>query len=804
MGALSWVGALARHRPSRVVGPALGVALAVALLGSLGTFVASAKGQMTRRAIAQVPVDWQVQVQPGGDATAVASAIAARRGVVDVAPVAFGQSSGLSATTGETIQTTGPGVVVGLPEDYRARFPREIRTLAGAESGVLLAQQTAANLHAGPGDVISIAIAGASPVTVAVAGVVELPFADSLFQKVGAPTGSQPSAPPDNVVLVPIAAWHGAFDPIVQARPDLIHGQVHLRLDHHLPADPSAAYTRVTAAAHRLEADLSGSVLVGDNLGATLDAARKDALYAEVLFVLLATPGAGLAALLTRAVASTDRDRRRRELALLRLRGASLRQLNRFPLAEAAVAGTLGATLGLGGGLAVGHLAFASSTFGATATQSLLWAGASGLAAVAIALVAVVVPARRDATLVSVVAARRVVGRAGRPLVLRYGTDFVLLALAGIVFWATSRSHYSLVLAPEGVSNISVSYWVLSGPFLLWLGGALLSWRLADLFLGHQGPALRRAFRLVAGRLAGPVAATTRRQRRSLAASIVLVAMALAFAISTSVFNATYRQQVGVDALLTNGAPVTVVEPPAAKVPVGEVARLERVPGAGHVEPLVHRFVYVGNDLQDLYGVNPATIANAGKLQDAYFGGGTADEMLTRLKRQPNAVLVSDETMKDFQLHVGDPLHLRVRDAATGNLVEVTFDFVGVIKEFPTAPRDSFIVANASYIAQQTGDPSPGTFLVATNGSSPHTLAERVRHAVGTGATVTDIETSRRVVGSSLTAVDLAGLTRVELAYAVVLAIAATGLVLGLGISQRRRSFAIITALGAKPKQLAV
>jgi putative ABC transport system permease protein len=73
---------------------------------------------------------------------------------------------------------------------------------------------------------------------------------------------------------------------------------------------------------------------------------------------------------------------------------------------------------------------------------------------------------------------------------------------------------------------------------------------------------------------------------------------------------------------------------------------------------------------------------------------------------------------------------------------------------------------------------------------------------VGTQGKVTDIETSRRVIGSSLTAVDLAGLTKVELGFALVLAAAASGLVLALGLAERRRTFAIAGALGAKSRQL--
>ena len=54
-----------------------------------------------------------------------------------------------------------------------------------------------------------------------------------------------------------------------------------------------------------------------------------------------------------------------------------------------------------------------------------------------------------------------------------------------------------------------------------------------------------------------------------------------------------------------------------------------------------------------------------------------------------------------------------------------------------------------------------------------------MRSAVGTAAQVTDIQHQRRIVGSNLTAVELSGLTKVELGFALVLAVAASGLALG-------------------------
>jgi putative ABC transport system permease protein len=347
-----------------------------------------------------------------------------------------------------------------------------------------------------------------------------------------------------------------------------------------------------------------------------------------------------------------------------------------------------------------------------------------------------------------------------------------------------------------------VSYWAFAGPALLWAGAGLFAWRIADLALHHGRRLFARLLRPAAGPLAGTVSASLARQRRLLAAGVVLVALTVSFAGSTATFNATYRQQAGVDARLTNGADVTVTESPGSVVGPGAAADLAAVPGVAAVEPVQHRFAYVGADLQDLYGVRPGTIVGATRLQDAYFAGGTARELIGRLAARPDAVLVSAETVRDFQLHPGDPITLRLQDGRSKAFRDVAFHYAGVVKEFPTAPRDSFLVANADYISRATGSDAVGAFLIDTGGASPSAVAARVRRHLGTGAQVSDVDTSRRVVGSSLTAVDLAGLTRVELGFALLLAAAATGLVLALGLAERRRTFAITTALGANPRQL--
>jgi putative ABC transport system permease protein len=292
------------------------------------------------------------------------------------------------------------------------------------------------------------------------------------------------------------------------------------------------------------------------------------------------------------------------------------------------------------------------------------------------------------------------------------------------------------------------------------------------------------------------------RQRRMLAAAVTLVALTAAFAASTAVFNATYQQQAEADARLTNGADVSVVESPGTVVGPGAAAALAKVPGVKSIEPLQHRFAYVGADLQDLYGVRPTTILDAGKLQNGWFAGGSAKQLMDTLSQRPDNLLVSQETVKDFQLQPGATVRLRLQDGVTKQLTSVSFHYAGVAKEFPTAPRDSFLIANRGYVAKATGSDAVGTFLVQTDGTNPATVAGRIRGQVGTSAAVTDIVTQRKIIGSNLTAVELGGLTRVELGFALILAICASGLALGLGFGERRRAFAIASALGAKQRQL--
>jgi len=120
---LLWLRRLAGSQLWKTAGAAVGVAMAIALLGSLGAFLTYSFSVMTERAIAGVPVDWQAQLAPGADVAAVSQAVTVIARPSAMERVEYANAGGFSSNLHGTVQTTGAGVVVGLGPTYRRSFP---------------------------------------------------------------------------------------------------------------------------------------------------------------------------------------------------------------------------------------------------------------------------------------------------------------------------------------------------------------------------------------------------------------------------------------------------------------------------------------------------------------------------------------------------------------------------------------------------------------------------------------------------------------------------------------------------------
>ncbi|MFS8112238.1 ABC transporter permease [Rhizobium jaguaris] len=794
-----WLKALLRRRFGRIAGTAMGVAVTVALITLLSLFLTDSSASMTRRAVSAVPIDWQVEVSPGADPAMISDAIGKAALISAERQVFYAAIDGLEASARGTVQTTGPGKAVAFDRDYLKDFPKEMRLLSGRADGILVAQQTAANLAIVPGNTISITRAGLPPYSVKVDGVVDLPDADALFQAVGLPPQAAPKAPPDNVVILPMETWQALFGSQQVARADTTRVQLHVRLDHaRLPASPVDAWNQVAGAAKNLEARIAGQALLANNLGARLDAVRGDSLYATVLFVFLGVPGIALACLLTFAIASAGGGHRRMEQALLRIRGADTHHILILSAAEAIVVAMIGTTTGL-----IVAVLFASSQFGTDTRLSIPLIALSFFMGLLLSLAAFQVTAWRNAHYRSVHVARRAIHRPETSPWQRLWLDILLLSASLLLFLQSASTGYQVVLAPEGVAATAIDYYAFIAPALFWIGSALLVLRLSGLAIAGNGKVLKWLIGPVAGRLTPIVSAALSHQSTRISTGIAMTALAVSFATSTAIFNTTYNAQALVDAELTNGADVTVFGTTANAAGEKRDA-LAALPGVKGIQPMQHRFAYVGNDLQDLYGIDPTAIGKATSLSDAYFSGGTAAKLLADLAATPNGVLVSEETVQDFQLKIGDTINLRLVNGADNQYHAVPFVFLGVAREFPTAPKDSFLVANAAYVAKMTGIKA-SEYVLMKAADDPAALARTVSRilSVDPSLQVKDIGSAANIIGSSLTAVDLSGLTAIELTFAFGLAISAAGLMLWLGFADRRRDFAILMAIGAKPGQIA-
>ena len=337
-------------------------------------------------------------------------------------------------------------------------------------------------------------------------------------------------------------------------------------------------------------------------------------------------------------------------------------------------------------------------------------------------------------------------------------------------------------------------------PALLWLGATLFLVRLRG-----------RALAWLSLRAAGPRARTWRgfllvsagRRGAAINRGLVLLGLLLAFGVELGLFSATYDQQARVDAQLTLGADVVVTAQPSVRGAPGVRRAIAGTPGVAGLSGVDHSYAYVGPDLQDTFGIDPATIRGATSLRNSYFLGGTAGQLLDRLRSTPDGVLVSRETITDYALSVGDLLRLRVYDRRLGRFHVVPFHVVGVVQEFPSAPRDSFMVANLRYLERVTRDPRPNVYLVKAAGSPvalAHRLAGRTRRL---GATVRNIREQTAQTVSSITTVALAGITRIEEAFCLALAAAAMGLFTAVALVERRRELATMAALGASLRRIA-
>ena len=124
------------------------------------------------------------------------------------------------------------------------------------------------------------------------------------------------------------------------------------------------------------------------------------------------------------------------------------------------------------------------------------------------------------------------------------------------------------------------------------------------------------------------------------------------------------------------------------------------------------------------------TLPAVAPLSDGFFQGTTAAAALQALASQPDAILVSAETAKDYSLVAGDRVRIRVPDAHGSSATSI-FGWPAWRSNSRPPPKDAFLVANQAYVAAQSGDPSISFVLARSAGVPRATTSRRAWAQVG-------------------------------------------------------------------------
>jgi putative ABC transport system permease protein len=688
-----------------------------------------------------------------------------------------------------------------------------VRQTAGTYAGgtVLLSPDAAQALGAGPGTLLSLSVPGrAAPLLLTVGGLADFSKADPLFAARSIDNQGEFIQVP-NVLVMPLATFGtilpalkadaASAGPVVKATP-VLEAEIHLDR-FRLATDPTVAAVTTQGIKRSVERLAPGRVAVIDNLSDALVAATSDSILAKVLFLFLGLPGVLVAAYLSRYAGGLLAQARRREQATLRARGAQPRHLISDLSYAALGVAAIGSVLGLVLGLATTAVVLGPSALTSASRQSfLISVVVSVVAGVATTLLAVYVPGRRALAREAGNERREMEATPAAPVWLRMKLDLVFLAAAAAVWTITNLAGGFRITPAEGQS-VSLSFYTLLAPLLMWLGFTLLAvrvllWGAGKLKVGDG----RRVGRLTSGTLFRSVS------RRSLAlgSGVVALALAIAFGSSLALFIATYDAQKQADARFVLGSDVRVTPSALAQQSSGFASQL-RVAGVTSVTPVQQTSgAVVGTDKRMLVAVDAVGFAGTATLTDSFFVNGSAAATMSALRGDPAGLLVSTEMARTFNIQTGDQINVQLLDR-TGHLVPVTFHAVGTFKDFPGYPQGIDMVGNLAFYQSATGLDQAAFFLVRTGDASPAAVA-RVSDLIKAGPGRTApllVETSAMAFNrdqSTLTAINLRGLGGLQAVYTVLISAAAIGIfVFGL-LMQRRKEYVTMRALGIRMSQL--
>lgn len=827
---------LVTRNPRRTVTHLFGLALAVGLFAGILFFVDATARQMTATAIAPVKLDIIAHAtRPDVNVAEAAPVVAAQRGISAAEPVYAADFA--SAVKAGSTQTSPAGRMFAISPTYFQTFDvLQISEGRFDSAGVMISEAMAIAQNLKVGDLIQFTFAGVDkPVVLPVTGIVNMDNADALFATA---TEAENAIVADVAfvgsdwfranLVTPLAAL--AANPPASLAPGaiILDTQLHLKINRGLlPADPTLAALHTESLRRGIERQFPGQLKSTDNLSDAFKTAKADVLAAKILFVFLGLPGVALAAYLSKFAAELFADAQRREMSLLRTRGATPGQIT-------AIVAIISVLLALGGstlGLVFGVMALLASA-SAQALNALNpfapgfdWAsfansaGIAFLAGLGLTFFAAFLPTfgalRREIT-----QERRAVRRTEAiPFWKRAYLDVMLLIAAVVVLIVTQLNGGFKPSGNEGTA-ISLSFYIFLAPLFAWTGLTLLVLRWVERGLAASASQMANFFRLILGEIGEVAGKSLARRAARVSAATTVIALTLSFGVSLALFQQTYADEKRLDAQYLVGSDIRFT--PALNAPqTPDFADKLKVSGVAGVTAVARDTqALVGSEKNTVYGIDVASFRQVAYLPDSFFvdgaaqqtidamtnrttnyAPGSAKQVLDALENTPNGVLISVEQAEKYNIRVGDPVLLRLYNRNTKQYTDVQTQAVGLFIYFPTSAQDSDFILNRDFMTRSSGYDAMDYFLLKTNDRADtitrvsDSLAAQYKTIMP--VRIQNTETVVKTESSSLTSLNLGGLGAMERLYTVVVISAGLAIFLLAMISERQREFGAMRALGA-------
>lgn len=846
---LSYAWKLVTRNPRRTLTYLFGLALAVGLFAGILFFVDVTARQMTATAIAPVKIDIIAHgTKPDVNITEAAPTIATQRGVSAAEPVYAADFASAVKANGE--HPSPAGRMFAIQPSYLQTFDvLQISSGAFDPSGAVISEAMAIAQNIQIGDSIQLSFNGVNqPVTLPVTGIANLDNADALF----ATATEAENAIVSDVVIVD-QAWFRtnllqplttiAADPNTVAIPGIItlDSQIHVRINRDLlPGDPTLAALHAESLRRGVERLFPGQLKSSDNLSGAFKAAKGDVLSAKILFIFLGLPGVALAAYLSKFAAELFAESQRREISLLRTRGATPAQITGIVAMTSFFLAIGGSALGLMFGILALYATSSRWFFGSAGSQltaSLnpfassfdwnLFAASAGIAFAAgliLTFLAAFLPTfgalRREIT-----QERRSVRRVeAEPFWKRSYLDLILLGVAAVSLYVTQINGGFKPTGNEGAA-ITLSFYIFLTPFFAWTGLTLLVLRLIEKGLAASGNQIGGLFRRVFGEIGEVAGKSLARRATRISAAVTIIALTLSFGVSLAIFQKTYTHEKQLDSQYIVGSDIRFT--PALNTPQNaDFASQLQIPGVTSVTGVVRDTqAMVGSEKNTVYGIDLPTFRQTAYLPDSFFvdgsakqtvdamtnrttnyAPGTAKQVLDALANTPNGVIISVEQAEKYNIRVGDPVLLRLYNRATNQYTDVQTQAVGLFIYFPTSAQDSDFILNRDFMVKSSGYSAMNYFLIKTDGT-PQTIQNVTASLTSQYKNVMPVriqntETVVKTESSSLTSLNLGGLGAMERLYTIVVVSMGLAIFLLAMINERQREFGAMRALGANLNHL--